>query len=194
MLANSEKKSVTDLTPYPLAWFAVCFTAGIFLSARIEIDWQFLAVISTFLVISAFIFKRQKLVFLFLLLFSLGALSLQIEKQSVKQNRLKILYDTGVLISDDPLEIIGISEGKPELSVGGFFLTVDAESIVYKNKEREVSGKIKLFAAAANEQTGAEYESLRIGYGTKIRAACELRREEKFLNPGVSSAKEILDS
>ena len=194
MPSISAGKSIADLTAYPLAWFAICFICGIFLSAKIEVNLLFLATLSSFLIVLAFVFKKQKLASLFLLFISLGAFSFQIEKRSVKQNRLKVLYDTGVLISGEPLEIIGISEGKPELSVGGFFLTVDAKTVVRKNTEQKVSGKIKLFAAAKTDQIAQDYEKLQIGYGTKINVACELRREEKFLNPGVSSAKEILDS
>lgn len=194
MSSSAANKSITDLTAYPLAWFAVGFICGISLSAGSEIGWMFLSVISVLLLTLGFIFKKQKLIFLFLFFTALGALSSQIEKSSVKQNRLKTLYDTSVLISGEPLEITGISQGKPELSVGGFFLTVEAEAVVRRGDEQKVSGKIKLFAPAATDQIAQEYENLQIGYGTKIRVACELRREEKFLNPGVSSAKEILDA
>lgn len=196
MFSKSAKISLSDLTFYPLALLAVCYICGIFLSAKIEAGWQSLSVIFLASIVLAFIFRKRKIRFLFV--FSafviLGAMCFQLEKQSVKPNRLKVLYDTGVLVSGEPLEITGVSSGKPELSVGGFFLTLESENVFYKNVGREVSGKIKLFAPVKNEEAAQEYERLQIGYGTKLKAACELRREDKFLNPGVSPAKEILDS
>ena len=34
---------------------------------------------------------------------------------------------------------------------------------------------------------------LNLNYGSRIRVACNLQRENNFLNPGVISQKEILD-
>ena len=44
-----------------------------------------------------------------------------------------------------------------------------------------------------NEQIAAEYETLNLEYGSRIRVACRPEREDEFLNPGVVSRKEILD-
>ena len=117
----------------------------------------------------------------------------EVEKLSIAPNRLKILYDEQILNSGELVEITGVLQGKPELTVGGFFLNLKTESVNYKGNEQQVSGSIKLFAAVINQQIADEYEQLNLGYGTKIRVACELRREDKFLNPGVASQKEILD-
>lgn len=196
MPLKSANNSLNDFTSCPLALFAVCLICGIFLAAGIDFSWQSLSVVFLFVIALTLIFSKRKISFLFVFsaFIILGALCFQIEKQSVKTDRLKILYDTGVLISGEPLEFTGISIGKPELAVGGFFLTLESESVFYKDLERKVSGKIRLFAPLGDEQITQEYERLRIGYGTKLKAACELRREDKFLNPGVSPAKEVLDS
>ncbi len=82
---------------------------------------------------------------------------------------------------------------KPELSVEGFFLELKAEKAIYKNETLEVSGKIRLFAFVPNEEIAAEYEALNLEYGSRIRVACRLEREDEYLNPGVVSKKEILD-
>lgn len=196
MLTNSVRNSASNLTLYPLAWLTFCFILGIVSSNVVEIGWQILTGICLALGILTIIFIRRffAVLLLFLAFISLGALCFQIEILSVKSNRLKVLYETKVLTSGEPLEITGISQGKPELAVGGFFLALNAESVEYKGGYRDVTGKVKIFAPFTNDQTAQEYDQLQIGYGTKISAACELRREERFLNPGVSSAKEMLDA
>src|SRR6185503_5309369 len=37
------------------------------------------------------------------------------------------------------------------------------------------------------------YEQLNLQYGSRVRVACNLKREENFRNPGVISRKESLD-
>lgn len=196
MFSNYAKSSLNGLTFYPLVWLAACFIFGIFLAAKIEFSWQFLSVFSLAVIIFAFVFMRQKssIIFVLLAFVSLGGLSFQVEKLAVKPNRLRVLYDTNVLSSGEPLEFTAVSQSKPELTIGGFFLTLSAKSVFHKGSEQAVSGKIRMFAPVISEQTAQEYERLQIVYGTKIKAACELRREDKFLNPGVSPAKEILDA
>ncbi len=143
---------------------------------------------------SAF-FKKHKfvLVFLFAAFFNAGGLIYQIENQTLAPNRLKRIYDEKQITSGDPLEIEGVLQGKPELASSGFFLILKTEKLIYKSSDIKVSGKIRIFAAVENEQIKSEYERLNLNYGTRISLACKLRREEKFLNPGVVSSRELLD-
>lgn len=140
-----------------------------------------------------FIKRKFSAVFLALAFFFLGAFCFQSKNQNIAENRLKKLYDKNEIVSGDPVEIEGILLTKPELSVGGFFLELKTEKAIYKNETFDVSGKIRLFAAVPNEEISAEYENLTLQYGSRIRVACRLEREDEFLNPGVVSKKEILD-
>jgi competence protein ComEC len=180
---------------YPLAWLAVCFILGIFAGNYFDFSWQIyliVCLISAFLTV-IFLKKQFAIIFIFLAFTALGGLCLQVEKSSVAPNRLKILYDSEKLKSGEPVELTGVSQNKPELAVGGFFLLIKAETIAFKDETQTVSGDVRLFIPVRDEQIAQEYEQLQLGYGTKIRVACELNREEKFQNPGGISNKEILD-
>lgn len=185
----------SNFTPYPLAWFSFFFIAGIFADKYLNSSWEVYFSICLVSTVLTLIFFKQRLAVIFIQIafVSLGALSLQIEKSSVAPNRIKVLYDSEKLHSGDPIELKGVSENKPELAVGGFFLVARAEKITFKNIEQEVSGKVRLFLPIRDEQIAEEYEKLNLGYGTKLRVACQLQREEKFQNPGGISNKEILD-
>lgn len=185
----------SNFTPYPLAWSTFSFIAGIFADKYLNFSWEVYFLICVILAVLTLIFfkRRFSIIFILIAFVLLGSLSLQIEKLSVKPNRIKILYDSENLNSGDPIELTGVSESKPELAVSGFFLVVSAEKITFKNIEQEVSGKVRLFLPVRDEQAAQEYELLNLGYGTKIRAACQLQREEKFQNPGGVSNIEILD-
>ena len=137
--------------------------------------------------------QKLALIFLSLSFVSVGALIFQIENQEVSPNRLKRLLDENKIGSGNPIEIEGVLRGKPELAVGGFTLEIETEKAIYKGEERQISGRVRIFAPVQDEQIAAEYEALNLNYGSRIRAACNLRREEKFQNPGVISYKKILD-
>ncbi|MDQ3800976.1 MAG: ComEC/Rec2 family competence protein [Acidobacteriota bacterium] len=190
-----KTSSEADFTPYPLAWLSLCFAAGILLENSFPAFWQIYLAGCLLSAILVLIFFREKAAVPFLLLsfIAAGALCFQAEKSSVAPNRLKNLYDKQLFISGEPVEITGILRGKPEPAVGGLFLEMEAETAVYKGVETAVSGKVRLFAPALDKQSAAEYERLQLKHGARLRIACELRREEKFQNPGVKSRKEILD-
>jgi competence protein ComEC len=188
-------KTSKNFTLYPFAWLAVLFASGIFLAKFFPFSWQIYCIICVFSVVCIAVFLKQKLVpfFLAVAFITGGATLYRIEIEKISPNRLKVLYDSNQFISGEPIEIEGILNGKPELAVGGFFVELRVTRAFYRNEEREVSGKLRLFAAVPSEEIGREYDELQLYYGTKIRVACQIRREEKFQNPGVASFKEIID-
>lgn len=190
-LTNKE----SNFSFYPLAWLTICFALGIFAANYLNFNWQIYLISGLISVFLTFFLIKKKFSAIFVLIafISLGALRFQVEKQSVKPNRLKVLYDSGVLISGEPIELTGVSLSKPELAVGGFFLLVKGETINSKNVEQFVSGNIRLFLPFRDEQIANEYEQIQLGFGTKIKVACHLQREDKFQNPGSISNKQILD-
>ncbi len=70
---------------------------------------------------------------------------------------------------------------------------IRAEKAFYKNETLEVSGSFRLFAPFLDEQISNEYKELNLRHNSKIRVAAILHHEDSFLNPGVSSRREILD-
>jgi competence protein ComEC len=196
---SQKNAKFTDFSIRPLAWIGIFFAFGIFFAEISQFKWHIFFALSIFTLLLTFLLSKfgnkSQFSTLFLLLtfaFS-GSLLYEIEKHSISPNRLKTLFETKNIISNEPIEVEGILNGKPELAVGGFFLELSAEKIVSKGIEKNVSGKIRLFAPVSNKQTAEEYDNLQLRYGTQIQVFCLLQRDDKFLNPGVSSIKEILD-
>ncbi|MGI8639362.1 MAG: ComEC/Rec2 family competence protein [Pyrinomonadaceae bacterium] len=193
-VANS-KNSSSNFTLYPLLWLAICFALGILAAHFFVINWKILlAGCLVFATLTA-VFQTRKfaLMFLSIAFVAVGGLCLSVENNLVAPNRLKRLYDTNQIKSGDPIEIEGVLRGKPELAVGGFFLILKTEKAIYKDSEIKATGNVRLFAPVREEQIEQEYEQLNLNYGSRIRVACQLRREDNFLNAGVISHKELLD-
>jgi competence protein ComEC len=190
-----SKSAPASFTFYPLIWLAICFAFGILTSNILSFDWGIYFFTCLIFTILSWVFIRRKfvLVFLFTAFAAAGALYFQIANQPLAGNRIKKIYEEKQIESNDPIEIEGILQTKPELAPGGFFLILKAERAIYKSADIKLSGNIRLFAAAPDEQIQDEYVRLDLRYGSRIHVACNLRREDTYLNPGVLSRKEILD-
>ena len=195
MFEVRPQTSPANFTPYPLFWLAVCFALGISAAKFFDFGWQIYFSVCLISAALTFVFLKKSfaLVFLSIAFVAVGGLYFCAANQPLSANRLKKLYDERQIESGDPIEIEGVVQGKPELAVGAFFLEIKTERAIYKNAEIKVSGKIRLYAATANETFAREYERLNLRSGARIRAACRLRRADNFLNAGVASQKEILD-
>jgi competence protein ComEC len=189
------KAAPANFTLYPLLWLAICFALGILAGNYFAFQWRVYLIIGSIFSVFTIIFLKQKfaLVSLFFAFAAAGAMLFQIENSSTAQNHLKNLFDQQHIKSGDPIEIEGVLQSAPELSVGGFFLELKIEKVIYKGSEIKVLGKIRLFATSRDEETKNQYEQLNLRYGSQIRVACNLRREDKFLNPGAVSQIELLD-
>ncbi len=191
----SKKSSSAYFTLFPLLRLAVCFALGILAGSFFAVDWRIHFIICLFFAVltALFIKKSSSLIFLSIAFIVAGSLYFQIENQTLSPHRIKKLYDAGQIKSGEPIEIEGVLENKPELAADGFFVELQSDKAIYKGAEIEVSGNIRLFAATGDEEIAREYEQINLQYGSKIRVACALRREDNFLNAGVGSQKEILD-
>ena len=195
MSENFSKNPAADFSLYPLLWLSICFAFGILTAKYFSFSWHISLLICLISAIVSAFFIKQKiaLIFLSFAFTAVGAVVFQIENQAISPNRLKTLFNEKQINSGDPIEIEGVLRGKPELSVGGFFLELKSEKAIYKGSEIKVSGNVRLFAPIADAQIASEYEQLNLQYGSRIRVACNLKREENYQNPGVISHKEILD-
>jgi competence protein ComEC len=195
MHENLPKSRSANFANYPLLWLAASFALGIATAKFFVFDGKISITVCLASAIFSAVFIRQKIAVMFLAIafFAGGALFFQIENQNIPANRLKNLLDENRIKSGDAIEIEGVLQSKPELAVGGFFLKLKTERAIYKSEEINISGTVKLLAPVWDEQIAAEYEQLNLEYGTRVRVACNLKREENFRNPGVISQKEILD-
>lgn len=195
MSSAKPKNLKQNFTFYPLLWLASVFAVGIFIANFIEFDWKISLSITLFLSILTIIFNKKNFAHIFILFafISVGSFYFQTGKLNEPQNSLKKIYDSKHINSGDPVEIEGILQGKPELSVGGFSINLKAERLIYKGKTQNAAGKIRLFASIRDERSQIEYDDLALQYGSRIRVATNLNREERFLNPGGTSFVEILD-
>ncbi|MBA4183170.1 MAG: ComEC/Rec2 family competence protein [Acidobacteria bacterium] len=192
---SDRNEASPNFTLYPLFWLAVCFAFGTLSGNFLNFGWQiYLTICLLSAVLSAVFIKRTfTVVFLYIAFVAVGALYFQIENQTISPNRVKRLYDETRIKSGDPIEIEGVLQTRPELAVGGFFLILKTEKAIYKEMELNISGNIRLFTPVHNEQIKSEYDRLDLNYGSRIRIACNLRREDSYLNAGVVSHKQLLD-
>lgn len=189
------KISTANFTLYPLLWLSICLAAGIVAAELFHLDWSVYFTVCLVSAIAAGIFRRKNrsLILLFFAFAAAGGLLFQVENQTLPENRVKKIYDEKRINSGDPIEIEGVLQTKPELAAGGFFLVLRTEKAFYKNTEFDISGKVRLFAAVSSQEIEAEYARLDLNYGSRIRLACRLRREDNYLNIGGVSHKQLLD-
>ncbi len=190
-----RKSSTAKFTLYPLLYLSICFALGVIAADFIQFDLKIYGAICAVCFFLSIVFIKRKfvLIFIFAGFFAAGALHLQIEKQSVGANRIRRIYDEKRIVSAEPVEIEGVLQSNVELAADGFFILIEAEKIIYKGAEIEATGSVKFFAPVRDEQTKNEYAQFDLRYGSRVRVACNLEREDNFLNAGVLSQTKILD-
>lgn len=191
----SENQPSSNYTLYPLLWLSICFAAGIFAGKALALGWKIpLAICLVSALLTVILLARKlAIVFLFIGFTALGAFYFQSREAAASPDRLKLVYESGAIKTGDPVEVEGTLRGKPEPAINGYFLELKADKIVYKSEQKRVSGNVRFFAPLRSGDIIGEYERLELKYGSRIRVACNLRREEAFLNPGVPSRKDLLD-
>ncbi len=195
----------------PLLWLAVWFAFGILTARFVVVDGLMTVVLAVAAIIVAMVLRGRELatVFIAIAFVATGFLSLQAERQIVRSDRLSVLYDNGTFQSGTPVEVEGVLLGRPEAIVEGEILTLRAEKLRYRGGEHVVSGKVRLFTRRSRESeisnlrseisnlrselSGPRSEISNLEYGSRIRVACVLEREDEFLNPGVITRREMLD-
>jgi competence protein ComEC len=196
MHQNSRASSATALSLYPLAWLAASFAAGIGLAASINIGfWPWFSAVLIAGVAAIFLRRRVKTasILVLLALACAGGAFLRAEQGTIRADRLKILYDGGAFRSGTAVRLEGTLAGEPELAAGGFFLRVTANRINYQDEASEVSGTVRLFAEINLDSEELAYQRMELATGDRIAADVELKREDRYLNPGVRPAREALD-
>lgn len=192
----SEQDPSPSFSRMPILWLAGAFAIGILAASAAEDGVVGLGVLALTAALAAFVLRNYSAAtYLALAAFAAaGALSAAVEKRSVSPDRIRVLYDTGVIRSGDPVEIEGVLASRPEPAPQGSFLTIRSERLVYQGAQREVSGNVRIFVPTSDTQPpDSEFEISDAKYGSRLRVACQLKREDQYLNPGVTPRREILD-
>ena len=195
----SEDRPRPNFNRFPMLLLAVCYALGIVAGSLIssrEIASIVLAAIAV--AISALTFRNYSFstILIALAFVATGFVSFQCEvNRNNAPDRIKLLYDSGTIRSGDPVEVEGILTGRPELSFDGVILNLRSEKITYHGSELLASGNVRLFLPATDQKINSNLRSgiPDLKYGSRIRVACKLEREDEFLNPGVMRKREVLD-
>ncbi len=171
----------------PIFWIAGAFSLGIAVASLFSLPSPWLIAIAGVAGAAAVTIRTNPIaaLLIFVGFISAGSLAHRLEIESVAPDRIKLLYDSGVIASGDPVEVEGGVRGAPELTPDGYVLTLNVTKLTSRRLERSASGRVRLFL------NGTEQPPLQ--HGTVIRVPTVLHREEAYLNPGVESRLAILD-
>jgi competence protein ComEC len=178
---------VSRFNRFPMLWLAIAFGTGIFAQSILDIAVEVSISVAVVLVGTAVLLRSTaSATFLILIAtFFAGLGSAKIEKDDVAPDRVKVLYDSGMISSGDPVEIEGILRGRPEASIQGYVLTLAVERLRHRAEEVKASGNVRLFLRSPTDSD--------LKYGSRIRVLTRLERDDGYLNPGVKPRREILD-
>ena len=180
---------------YPLAMLAAAFAAGIFVSGRIDLDIRLAALPTITFALLALLLRNSLYSTIFVLagFFALGCFSSIEETHSISPDRVRSLIDAGSIPNGAPVEIEGDLISPPEHTAEGYTITVAAQRISFKNKNKSASGRVKIYVQLSTIESVKEFEDLALDHGSRISVATELSREEQYQNPGVASRIEMMD-
>lgn len=189
----------TSFFRFPLLVLSMFFAAGILAAKCLTVDWRFVALVCGTAAIAALVLQRHAAATLLVCaaFAAAGMLALYAENASIRSDRIKVLYDSGVIGSGAVVDIEGVLGGRPEAAFDGEFLTIQVEKLWQRGEERNVSGNVRIFvpgrSGSAGEFRREDPELHALKYGSRIRVACRLEREDEYLNPGVITRSELLD-
>jgi len=175
----------------PLVILATAFAIGVLAANFLAIDLYLpvVAVVLACAIAMAFRASSIGVTAVVLGFVAAGMLSISAERQSISPDRIRSLYDGGRVESATPVEIEGVLSTFPESAVEGSFLTLSTTRLSVRGEYIDTSGRVRVFVP----RTEAESGIVRLIYGSRVRVACHLQREDEYRNPGVPPRREILD-
>lgn len=188
----------SNFSEYPLVLLAASFAAGVLLArlthAPLSVCVALAALSSALTFVAAWKQKRTAAPLVVLAFACAGAALSSVEAERWGAGRLRGLYESGRIASGEPVELTGVLERAPELAPGGRMLALRVESVRHKSVETSCGGRVELFAPARDKGAAADYDSLELRRGARVRVAARLTREERYRNPGVKPFGEYLDA
>lgn len=190
----AEKTQKPRVSMFPLLWLAAFFALGIAVGRFFPMDIRAIAPVCVILAAAGALFSRKTYATIFICaaFTALGALTV-LQGSTVSADRIRRIYDDGVIASGDPVEIEGILVGGIEPAFGGYSLNLKADALFFRGQKQAVSGIVRLFVSTKDSESSDEFSRLALRHGSRIKAACPLEREDRFQNPGVMSRKLALD-
>lgn len=191
------KTSHQESRSHPLIILALSFMLGIVGVGFVSTTPKVLILITAFfslLTLAALLWRASvaAIIFLCFSYVCAGATLASLERRR-SADSLRNLLDQGIVKESEPVEVTGTLRQQPEASPQGFYLTLKVENIVWKGKERPAVGTVTLLLPVTGPIAEAQYHSLELRYGARIRAMTALRRADNFRNPGGASFTEYLD-
>jgi competence protein ComEC len=188
----------------PLVYFAAAFILGEIVASQSQISnlKSWLSSALALFVVAAILlcFKRwegRRDAFITLILlancFACGGLLWALNEANVATNRVKVLFERGVIQPEEPVEIWGVITAAPELAPDRIYLEVALEKLATFGQEHSASGVVRFIVPLREAQDRAEYDALQLAYGTRIRALANLRKAQGFRNPGATDFDEMLE-
>jgi competence protein ComEC len=180
---------------YPLLPVVIAFLLGICFAHTFKVDGRVHMAFTVAFAVLAFVFRSFASASLFLLaaFFALGAFCLRQEAASVGTDRIRTLVDGGMIASGSVVEIEGALKSPPEPTADGTILTLKTRNIIFHGQSRPASGTVQVYLTLSDADAMNEFERLDLKYGSRLAAAGEISREERYQNPGVTSRIELLD-
>ncbi len=191
----SPAEPTTKFSMYPLLWAAIAFAFGVVLTQISGVDWRIWLALAIVFGVSAFAVRRSQMASAIALVtvFLAGAFIHQLQVSKVAEHRIKRIYDEGRIASGTPIEIEGRLIGRPEPAFAGAFIHIAADQLNSRKNPTPASGQVRMFVPLDEPEQQADLASLALRSGTTIRTACELLREDQYLNPGVMPRRQLLD-
>ncbi len=188
----ADDRKTREYDRQPLLWLAAAFAGGILAADPINVTTSILVALCLFVGSFAFIIREHRFAVAVTMVafFVAGMMSSTIEKASIRSDRVRVLIDNGSITSGAPIELEGVLSRSPEPMPDGLIADVSTSKIAFRGTETSVSGRIRLYLPRAN---GSGIEDRALRYGSLIRAACRISRDDGFLDPGVVSRKQMLD-
>jgi competence protein ComEC len=126
--------------------------------------------------------------------FGLGGRLLSLrERTNSPASRLENLYASKVIGPDEPVELTGTLAAPPEPAPGAFFLDLAAEQLRASDEVVLASGHARLMIAVTGSEPQAQFASLGLDYGSRIRVLVRLERARSYSNPGSPDFNEFLE-
>src|SRR5438874_2542589 len=188
-----------SFSSHPLVALAAAFAAGVLLARLVPLPLSpsivFAALVNTSAVIAAVKKKNALASWLVVLAFACaGAVLASVEaSESRSESRLRSFYERGSPAPGEPVELTGVLERAPEIAPDGLVLALRVEGLRYKTEEHACAGRVELFGPAREARVAAEYESLELRRGARVRVMTALSLAEKYRDPGVTSRGEFLE-
>src|SRR2546423_14211457 len=184
---------------YPLVALASAFAAGVLLARLAPLPLApsvaFAAFVTASAVVAALKKRHACAARLVILTFACaGAVLASVEaRENRDESRLRSFYERGNIAPGEPVELTGVLERAPEIAPDGLVLALRVEGLRYKTGEHACAGRVELFGPAREARVAAEYESLELRRGARVRVMTALSLAERYRDPGVTSRGEFLE-